>query len=486
MSQSFFTSGGTLRGDAPSYIVRQADHVLSQRLRGGDFCYVLTSRQMGKSSIMSRMAYLLRSEGILVVPLDLTAVGKNLSVEQFYDGLMLRVGRLLSLEDAVDDYWEENQRLSPVQRFFSALGDVALQQRSEPIVVFIDELDSTLSLPFSCDEFFAAIRECHNRRVVDAAYERLTFCLLGVAMPNDLVSNPTITPFSVGHFVELMDFSREEMARMAQGFRDTGLSQEVVVRVLDRVHYWTGGHPYLTQLLCQAAVAGADSVPPDIEAWVDALCFQNLLSPEAQYRDENLSFVRMRILGAPTELVGLFDLYGRILAGEPIDDDEADERKNQLRLAGLVRREGGKTLVVRNEIYRRVFDERWVEATKPVAELILEDGARVRLKASTSIGRMESNDLTLQGDRVSRRHASIRAYDTGEMWISDLGSKNGVYVNGQRITTPFLLCHGDRIGIGPHKLIFEQQRPGRPATGVPDEDSLDRTAIDFSGDSKLS
>ena len=61
MSQSFFTSGGTLRGDAPSYIVRQADQALSERLRGGDFCYVLTSRQMGKSSIMSRMAYLLRS-----------------------------------------------------------------------------------------------------------------------------------------------------------------------------------------------------------------------------------------------------------------------------------------------------------------------------------------------------------------------------------------------------------------------------------------
>jgi len=43
----------------------------------------------------------------------------------------------------------------------------------------VDEIDAVRSLPFSTDEFFAAIRECYNRRTTDPAYERLTFCRLG-------------------------------------------------------------------------------------------------------------------------------------------------------------------------------------------------------------------------------------------------------------------------------------------------------------------
>jgi hypothetical protein len=53
---SFYVSGGTLRPDAPSYVERQADSDLFQALQHGEFCYALTSRQMGKSSLMARPA----------------------------------------------------------------------------------------------------------------------------------------------------------------------------------------------------------------------------------------------------------------------------------------------------------------------------------------------------------------------------------------------------------------------------------------------
>jgi len=46
---SFYVTGGTLRPDAPSYVERQADLDLFEGLLKGEFCYVLTSRQMGKS-----------------------------------------------------------------------------------------------------------------------------------------------------------------------------------------------------------------------------------------------------------------------------------------------------------------------------------------------------------------------------------------------------------------------------------------------------
>src|SRR2546430_1181798 len=84
----FFVAGGTLPESAPSYVVRQADQDLFDGLSAGEFCYILTSRQMGKSSIMVRTANRLRNGGVQVAVVDLTAIGQNVTPEQWYGGLL--------------------------------------------------------------------------------------------------------------------------------------------------------------------------------------------------------------------------------------------------------------------------------------------------------------------------------------------------------------------------------------------------------------
>ncbi len=75
---AFYVTGGTLRQDGASYVERQADKDRYEGLQRGEFCYVLTSRQMGKSSLMVHTATRLRGNGTAVVVLDLTAIGQNL------------------------------------------------------------------------------------------------------------------------------------------------------------------------------------------------------------------------------------------------------------------------------------------------------------------------------------------------------------------------------------------------------------------------
>src|SRR5947207_8764379 len=142
------------------------------------------------------------------------------------------------------------------------------------MVVFIDAFDVARSLPFSADGFFAAIRHCHNRRSQDPAFERLTFCLLGVASPSDLIRDTRLTPFNIGRRIELTDFTEDEAALLRVGLEvgdlgTPGRPEKEARALINRVLYWTGGHPYLTQRLCQAVAA--DRTAHDAAA-VDRLC----------------------------------------------------------------------------------------------------------------------------------------------------------------------------------------------------------------------
>lgn len=399
---NFFVAGGSLRPDAPSYVERKADADLYDGLRAGEFCYVLTPRQMGKSSLMVRTAARLRSEGVRVVVLDLTALGRNLTPEQWYFGLLGLLGEQTEFEDRLEQFWRDHERMGPLRRFIAAIHDVLLEQEP-PVVIFMDEIDVVRSLPFSTDELFAAIRECYNRRSLDRALDRLTFCLLGAASPTDLIQDARITPFNIGRRIDLTDFTEEEAGPLAAGLRqrrdaeaqrtdsenvkhrslqDDAIDKDRVegdsltsrskvrnskFKILNRILYWTGGHPYLTQRFCKALTEQDIQASPAIRD-VDALCKSLFLSERAQERDDNLVFVRDRLLRSESDLAGLLEKYRQVLCGRRVPDDDADPLAALLKIAGIVRTDG-RVLWVRNRIYARVFDLAWVRENMPSAEM---------------------------------------------------------------------------------------------------------------------
>ncbi len=361
-SLAFYVVGGTLLGEARCYVVRQADDGLHAALSQGHFCYVLTSRQMGKSSLMVRTAARLREEGVGVAVLDLTAIGQNLSAEQWYDGLVSLIADHLDLEDELDEFWATSYRLGPMQRWMRAIREAVLPRYPGRVVIFIDEIDAVRSLPFSTDEFFAGIREFYNRRTQDPELMRLTFCLLGVASPSDLIRDTRTTPFNIGRRIELTDFTEAEAETLARGLER---EEKTSAALLKRILHWTDGHPYLTQRLCQAAAE--DASVNDAEG-IDRLCEELFLSHRARERDDNLLFVRERLLRSETDLAALLGLYGQVRERKRVPDDETSPLVSILRLSGITKVANGH-LQVRNRIYSRVFDSQWVKTNMPDAEL---------------------------------------------------------------------------------------------------------------------
>jgi hypothetical protein len=163
----FFIAGGTLAADAASYLRRAADDLLLRTLLEGQYAYVLDSRQKGKSSLVSRTQVKLESAGVKTVKIDLQSIGSNLNADQWYASLVRQFGRQLKLEREAFECWGENYQIGPFGRWLSVIEQVILPKTSDPIVVFIDEVDFVRSLPFSADELFAGIRECFNRRSGD-------------------------------------------------------------------------------------------------------------------------------------------------------------------------------------------------------------------------------------------------------------------------------------------------------------------------------
>src|SRR5205823_4554429 len=128
-----------------------------------------------------------------------------------------------------------------------------------PLVLIIDEIDSVRSLSFSTDEFFRAVRGCYNQRAHDASMRNLTICLVGSATPSDLIQDTRTSPFNIGKRIELVDFTRTECDPLEAGL----IGQSAWL--LDRIYYWTNGHPYLTQALCAAAVESSASTVADVD-----------------------------------------------------------------------------------------------------------------------------------------------------------------------------------------------------------------------------
>ncbi|MEM9165358.1 MAG: AAA-like domain-containing protein, partial [Cyanobacteria bacterium P01_F01_bin.4] len=333
--------GGSLGTDAPTYVVRQADRQLYKALRRGQYCYIFNARQMGKSSLRVQMMKRMQAEGAACVAIDLSVIGnRQTTQEQWYAGFMYILANSLGLRKQVDirGWWRDNMLLSPQQRLGEFVSQVILPQITEDIIVFIDEVDSVISLEFEADDFFIWLRTCFNQRADHPDYRRLTFVLLGVATPSQLIQDPHRTPFNIGQAIELNGFQLHEAHPLLQGLSDkVARPQSVLAQILA----WTGGQPFLSQKICQL-IRKADVPIPEGEAQekIDGLVRSHLIQNwETKDDPEHLKTIRDRVLSQSTLTRPMLEIYQQLLASTQIPADDSPGQ-TELRLSGLIVKQG--------------------------------------------------------------------------------------------------------------------------------------------------
>ena len=362
-AEEFFVAGGPVGPDRPCYIQRSADRELLERLAAGDYCHVIAPRFSGKSSLVARVASSLRARGHLAAIVDLSQLGSrdgSTEVGRWYYGLAYRVMRDLRLKLDLQSWWQERMPLPPAQRLGEFFWDIVLGATTAPVTIFLDEIDSVEQLDYAT-ELFSIVRACHDARAAEPEYSRLTFVLLGAALPTGKAERAGVAATEIGVRLELPDFRFSEARPLAEGL---GIGEGDAERALYRIFYWTGGHPYLTQKLCQAVARNACRI--DSDESIDRLVAARFFARNAITSETSMSRVLDGLDRAGKLARPALRLYRRIHRGRRPRYEAGNPQQELLRVCGLVTLSPERRLVVRNRIYAEVFTHRWSREALPL------------------------------------------------------------------------------------------------------------------------
>lgn len=357
------TFGALKEGDL--YIERPADAELLRAIQHGEYTYVLASRQTGKTSLMSRTLRKLEAQGTRCVKLDMG----SFSFEGTLADWLLTLAREIAMwlgqsSEYAEQIFARYSRRSAIQRFTRFLQE-CLRLSDAPLVIFLDEVESFLKMPGPvADGFLTAIRAYVNDRDHTPLYRRLTFCLMGVCTPTELIQDERRTPFNVARGIPLEDFDWESVrAGFLPLFPASGEA------ALARIYHWTQGHPYLTHRLCKELLDRETDPAALTPAAVDRLVHEIFLGSLGREQENLLEVERRFCVGQPHRVQRRLALYKSLLQGEKVPARGHDPVHLELRLTGLAKeqRVPGEPayLAIRNPIFSSVFDSFWLPQTQP-------------------------------------------------------------------------------------------------------------------------
>jgi hypothetical protein len=299
--------GGGMLPDSRYYITRSCDEVVRAAVkRRHSIVRIEGPRQTGKTSLLARALAQARANGALVLTADFQSLEyrDTANIESFFLALAQQFYLSAKLCTPPSEVWDP--KLSANMNFETYLRDVILEEANGLVVLGIDEADRIFDRDYR-NSVFGLFRSWHNRRSLmpDEAWSRFTLIMAYSAEARTLITNPNESPFNVGTSVNLMDFTRDQVADLNERYGKPLKTEDEVDRLISLV----GGQPYLVRRCLHDL-----KTRPATIAEVDSECRRN-----GAFLSDHLERTARLILDRPERL----QVVTALLHGEPCKDFDA-------------------------------------------------------------------------------------------------------------------------------------------------------------------
>ncbi|MBI1930704.1 AAA-like domain-containing protein, partial [Candidatus Poribacteria bacterium] len=301
-----FKAGGALNPEEYSHIIvhrPELDRILDHIDKEDLYIALRSPRQTGKTTLLYQIMAHLHGHGWGVVHLDLSGLS-NLDGPAFYQTICAdihdQLGELIDAADAMVDYQQVANQID----FSNYLTRLSTHTpRAHKLIIMLDEIEGVPEEVAS--PFFSSLRRFFHRGQRPSrqrsAYRKVVFIFAGALGLQRLSQGENSPLRNVCKSFSLDDFSREQVRELANNLQ--GYPPECAAAIVDVVHGWCDGHPYLTQCLyaliynsqvCRAA--SVDQLPEVVGALVETAfvygddanlvhIFNNHLRPNEAYHE---------------------------------------------------------------------------------------------------------------------------------------------------------------------------------------------------------
>jgi len=392
MSTFRFRTGGALTDEsADMYIERQADRDARIHLRMMDYLLLVEPRQQGKTSLIN---HLMRSSALgdtVLAYADVTTLDR-VTEAAWIQTLCTRILRQLGGLIPHEHYPTIPQNNANWREFLCEVAQCATRS-SRRVTICLDEIGA-VTFP-GATEFFSVLRDVYNSRQAEPDLGHLSFVLAGAFHPRDLIKDDRISPFNIAQRVRLADFT---LAQVCELVSKGDWSNDQVPALSERIHFWTEGQPYLTQLLC--AYLGRDASSNDVDAGVERL----------RREDENhLPPILTRLQHNKP----LSQYVNEINSGKRIRFYPREHsRQAQLELLGVLKADEEGYCRIRNRIYELAL----YPHDKPTSIFptpVKKSNTSSSMKPTDQVGQIEATDQS--GDPAAIRELLMAALDDEEL-----------------------------------------------------------------------
>ncbi|WP_094677260.1 AAA-like domain-containing protein [Hydrocoleum sp. CS-953] len=237
------TPSGQVALNSPFYIERLPieSECYETILNPGALIRVKAPRQMGKTSLMSRILNYAEHQGYRKACLNFQSADEEFltNLDLFLQWFCASITNELSLEEKLSEYWQgvlgsKNKCTNYFQRYL-------LSEISTPVALGLDEVDQVFQHPEIATSFFALLRTWHERGKNEAVWQNLRLVIVHskeVYIP----LNINQSPFNVGLPIELRELNSAEVENLVK-LHHLELSSEQIKELMVMV----GGHPYLVR-----------------------------------------------------------------------------------------------------------------------------------------------------------------------------------------------------------------------------------------------